>query len=357
MVIAIIYGFQKVPGTKVFLQDPAYSFILAINTFTPPALPSHLSPFRSAVHFYMYYVVIITSLAIATSIAVSGWGVSYSNNFDLIRALKSAAGGGVAGAAAMVIQVLALMPMRTIMNYQYRYGGSIKDSVMNLWHDGGFFRYYAGFWAAIFQGPLSRFGDTAANAGIIALLDSLTWPVLIKTVAASLASAAFRMILTPIDTLKTTQQTRGGKAGMKLLRERIAENGIGCLWWGALATAAATFVGHYPWFGTYNYLSDVLPPAHTLLQKLARQAFIGFGASVVSDTISNSLRVVKTYRQVHEKNVGYWTAAKEIIATEGVLGLFGRGLPTRLITNGLQGLLFSILWKLFADAIAGNGGK
>lgn len=43
------------------------------------------------------------------------------------------------------------------------------------------------------------------------------------------------------------------------------------------------------------------------------------------------------------------TAAKEIIAAEGVLALFGRGLPTRLLTNGLQGLLFSVLWKLFSD--------
>ena len=43
------------------------------------------------------------------------------------------------------------------------------------------------------------------------------------------------------------------------------------------------------------------------------------------------------------------TAAKEIVASEGLLGLFGRGLGTRLLTNGLQGLLFSILWKFFAD--------
>lgn len=39
-----------------------------------------------------------------------------------------------------------------------------------------------------------------------------------------------------------------------------------------------------------------------------RQAFIGFAASVVSDTVSNSLRVVKTYRQVHEGSVGYSTS-------------------------------------------------
>ena len=95
-----------------------------------------------------------------------------------------------------------------------------------------------------FQGPFARFGDTAANAGLIALLSSLTWPVWIKTIAASVASACFRMILTPIDTLKTTQQTNGGKGGLRLLKERIADRGVGCLWYGALATAAATFVGH-----------------------------------------------------------------------------------------------------------------
>jgi hypothetical protein len=52
------------------------------------------------------------------------------------------------------------------------------------------------------------------------------------------------MVLTPIDTLKTTQQTRGGEAGWRLLGERIKKEGVQCLWWGALATAAATFVGH-----------------------------------------------------------------------------------------------------------------
>jgi len=52
------------------------------------------------------------------------------------------------------------------------------------------------------------------------------------------------MTLTPIDTLKTTQQTQGGVKGLKLLRERIAERGVGSLWYGALATAAATFVGN-----------------------------------------------------------------------------------------------------------------
>lgn len=55
------------------------------------------------------------------------------------------------------------------------------------------------------------------------------------------------MLLTPIDTLKTTQQTQGGVAGLTLLRERIREHGISCLFWGAFGTAGATFVGHCEW--------------------------------------------------------------------------------------------------------------
>jgi Mitochondrial carrier protein len=89
--------------------------------------------------------------------------------------------------------------------------------------------------------------------------------------------------------------------------------------------------------------------AHTLLQKLARRAFIGFVASVVSDSISNSLRVVKTYRQVNETRIGYLDAARNVIATDGFMGFLGRGLKTRILANGLQGLMFSLLWNFFMD--------
>ncbi|KAI0072613.1 mitochondrial carrier [Panus rudis PR-1116 ss-1] len=273
-------------------------------------------------------------------------------DFDLKEALMKALGGGLSGAAAMVLQVLTLMPLRTVMNFQYRYGHTTTSAIKTLYADGGWTRYYQGLSAALIQGPVSRFGDTAANAGILALLESNSFmkklPSLIKTVFASLAAAAFRMTLTPIDTVKTTLQTQG-KPGLRILKNRIRTYGIGTLWYGAIATAAATFVGHYPWFGTYNFLRDNLPEAHNLFQKLLRQAFIGFAASVVSDSISNSLRVVKTYRQVNETRIGYFDAAKAVIATDGLKGLFGRGLKTRILANGLQGLMFSVLWKLFLD--------
>ncbi|KAI9068953.1 mitochondrial carrier [Trametes sanguinea] len=252
----------------------------------------------------------------------------------------------------MILQVLTLMPLRTVMNYQYRYGTTTTQAIKTLYADGGWTRYYQGLTAALVQGPVARFGDTAANAGILALLQSNGFlkklPAFIQTVFASLAAAAFRMILTPIDTVKTTLQTQG-RAGMPILRARIKRYGIGTLWYGALATAAATFVGHYPWFVTYNELNEILPPWTNLPEKLLRQAFIGFCASVASDTVSNSLRVVKTYRQVNEERIGYFAAAEAVIATDGIKGLLGRGLKTRILANGLQGLMFSVLWKMFMD--------
>ncbi|KAF7986694.1 hypothetical protein HWV62_20212 [Athelia sp. TMB] len=301
------------------------------------------------------YAVLVTFVLFFVGIVIKGFVDEKDPkepDFDLGKALKSALGGGLSGAAGSFPLVLTLMPMRTIMNYQYRYGTTTVTAAKTLYADGGFGRYYAGLLPALFQGPISRFGDTAANAGILALLQSNSimkqLPAVIKTIFASVAAAAFRMTLTPIDTVKTTLQTQG-KPGLKILRTRIKVYGVGTLWYGALATAAATFVGHYPWFAVYNWLSATLPFPETLPQKLARQAFIGFCASVTSDTISNSLRVVKTYRQVNATRIGYVQAARNVIAADGWLGLFGRGLGTRIIANGLQGIMFSILWKLFMD--------
>ncbi|GAA5881166.1 hypothetical protein JCM1840_001626 [Sporobolomyces johnsonii] len=291
--------------------------------------------------------------------------------FDWKKALKAAGGGGLAGALAMVLQVLLLMPLRTVMNYQYRYGTTTTEAATKLYSEGGYSRYYSGLGPALVQGPVARFGDTAANAGILALLSSNPFlaklPSPLKTAFASICGALFRMVLMPVDTLKTTMQTESNSVALKVLRERIKAYGPGTLWAGAWATAAANFVGSFPWFATYNYLSAALPlptpPSDPsaphlafTLAKLGRQAFIGFCASVISDTCSNSLRVVKTYRQVSRRKVGYRQAARLILRKEGARGLFGRGLKTRLLANGLQGLLFSVLWKAIGEALQGATG-
>ena len=73
---------------------------------------------------------------------------------------------------------------------------------------------------------------------------------------------------------------------------------------------------------------------------------MGFGASAVSDVCSNSIRVLKVYKQTNANTqLTYIECAKEIVAKDGVVGLFGRGLTTKLISNGIQGAMFSVLWK------------
>lgn len=272
----------------------------------------------------------------------------------LVRSGKRALGGGVAGASAMALQVLTLMWMRTIMNYQYRYGTTFKQAAQTLYKEGGIPRFYKGLIPALAQGPLSRFGDTASNAGTLALLNSFSatkdLAVPVKTMCASSAAALFRICLMPIDTFKTVLQVEGSK-GLPILMNKFRANGFPVFFHGALAASAATFAGHLPWFTTYNFLDARLPVQTDPFKKLLRSAGMGFCSSVISDSISNSIRVVKTYRQTSAEKVSYPQAVKNIIESDGVLGLMGRGLKTRILTNGAQGLMFSVLWRYFDEKI------
>ena len=283
---------------------------------------------------------------------------------EVIReAAGSALRGGVAGAIAQGANVFALMWMRTIMNYQYRYGGGLRETAGKLYSEGGIPRFYRGLVPALMQAPLSRFGDTAANVGVLALLDSydstreLAIPV--KTAAASAGAALFRVLLMPIDAWKTTKQVEGA-SGMKALLGKVRTNGISHLWGGAMAASGATFVGHYPWFVTHNSLSVYLPQFGVIAGsekngKMIRNALIGFTASVVSDSISNSLRVIKTTKQTAIEPLTYPQTYKLIISKDGFRGLLGRGLKTRIITNGMQGMLFSVMWKAIEDQLKQRG--
>jgi hypothetical protein len=162
----------------------------------------------------------------------------------------------------------------------------------------------------------------------------------------------------------------------------------------------ATFAGHYPWFATYNVLQvrarertslidseksnmcarvdvkETLPQYQGTWQKLARNAGIGFCASVISDTVSNSIRVTKVAKQASAESITYLTAVRQVVAMDGLQGLFlrgarllrvrapcrstltpahappfrpGAGLQTRILTNGLQGMMFSVVWKAVQD--------
>lgn len=275
----------------------------------------------------------------------------------LREAGKRALGGGLPGAAAMGVQVCSLMWLRTTMNYQYRYGSGTIEAVKTLYADGGIRRFYRGVGPAMFQGPLSRFGDTAANAGALSLLNqnpkTKDLPVAAKTMVASTCAGLWRINLMPIDACKTILQVEGAK-GLQVLRAKVAKSGFTVLYAGAGASFGATFAGHFPWFFTFNYMQGALPAAQSPRQTLLRNAACGFSASVVSDCVSNSIRVVKTTKQTSEVAITYPEAVRGVIAKDGLIGLFGRGLRTRIMTNGLSGMLFGVLWKHFEKLFANN---
>jgi len=287
--------------------------------------------------------------------------MSGNNNKEGESALKNAVvramGGGISGAMAMTVQVCSLMWLRTTMNYQYRYGTTTTEALKTLYKEGGVVRFYRGLLPALAQGPLSRFGDTAANAGVLAYLNSndstKDLPVAFKTACASATSASWRVMLMPIDAMKTILQVEG-RTGLNVLMAKVKTNGPQVLFHGTLATFAANMVGHFPWFFTYNYLDHSLPKYTETAKKLGRSAIMGFCASVVSDTCSNSIRVIKTTKQTSKEAISYLTAINLVVDKDGWLGLFGRGLKTRILTNGLQGLMFSVMWKMIDERLFGN---
>ena len=140
-----------------------------------------------------------------------------------------------------------------------------------------------------------------------------------------------------------------GKDGISKLYTKFKAIGPSAFFQGSIAASAATFVGHYPWFFVYNYLSASLPRYEDTLSKLARSAFIGFCASAVSDTCSNSIRVLKVYKQANTEQISYAECLRRVIKEDGIGGLMGRGLQTKIIANGMQGLMFSVLWKLIDE--------
>lgn len=111
-------------------------------------------------------------------------------------------------------------------------------------------RFYRGVGPALIQGPLSRFGDTAANAGVLTLLNesesTRNLPIPVKTACASAAAGAFRIFLMPVDALKTNMQVEGAQ-GIPKLMAKVRMGGPRVLYHGAIAAAVATWAGHFPW--------------------------------------------------------------------------------------------------------------
>jgi Mitochondrial carrier protein len=337
---------------RAFLSSLVVSTVLLVSSSTPSWADTTIATSSSPMEQH----IVTTTTTTTTTLPA----VDYRAIFT--KASKKALGGGKAGAAAAVVQVTALMWLRTAMNYQYVYGGNLSTSLQTLWDQGGIARLYQGLPFALIQGPLTRFGDTAANVGVLALLETQTdLPLPLKTAIGSAVAGLWRIVLLPIDTSKTAMQVEG-KEGLDRLINRVKETGPSPLYQGALASASATAAGHFPWFFTYNFLNEQIPmvtATDDLLLSLFRSAFLGLCASCVSDCCSNSLRVIKTTKQTAglavdgNDKLTYPQVVASILETDGWIGLFGRGLQTRLLTNAIQGAAFSVLWKYFQQ-LGGN---
>ena len=122
-----------------------------------------------------------------------------SLNQIMYRAGKRGLGGGIPGAIAGAFQVLSLMWLRTIINYQSRYGTTFMQALRTLLNEGGIARLYCGVSFALIQAPLARFVSTAANDGVESLLANLSltkdWGPGRTTVVASIVVGFWRMLL------------------------------------------------------------------------------------------------------------------------------------------------------------------
>ncbi|GMH69476.1 hypothetical protein TrST_g11100 [Triparma strigata] len=256
--------------------------------------------------------------------------------------IRKGAGGGVGGAVGGLFQVLTMMWLRTAMNYQYRHGGTLRSTIIKLYDEGGVARFYKGVKFALLQAPMSRAGTTFANVAVLGVFSSFAPEVSlgVQTLVSTAVSSLWRIFITPFDTIKTTMQVEG-EQGYVLLEVKVRESGLSVLWNGAVGNALAAFAGSYPWFLVFNLLDATLAPSASLL----RPAFMGLVATCVSDVVSNSLRVLKTVKQTAAKNISYYQALRLIVAKDGLAGVFCRGLGTRLITNMVQSMLFSVIWK------------
>jgi len=270
----------------------------------------------------------------------------------------------------MVLQVALLMWLRTVVNYQYKHGVSVLVAFRTLYKEGGILRFYRGASFALLTGPISRFGDTAANEGIQDLMSGSNLPVWAITMIASLMAASWRVTITPLDTIKTTLQV-SGTTGWDRLFLKVRTNGIQVLWDGAIGNWLGTLAGHYPWFIVNNFLEKKMPiPQQQNLpndkykhvdkqqyqyqrSKLIRRAFIGFCSSFASDCVSNGIRVVKTYKQTSDIPLSYSDALLALLDESGLYFLF-RGLGLKLISNGLSGILFSVIWKMIMERMNNN---
>jgi hypothetical protein len=234
---------------------------------------------------------------------------------------------------ASVLNTSLFLWLNTITQHQYKNGKNFKMTVNELYKNGGISRFYNGFIPTVINTSCNRFIDYLTHE--MTQVDDLLSKVFIGGVFASV----FKIFIAPLETYKIMNQIHGKKA-VKLIKLRIKNNGIKSLWKGSGDIALSNFVEHVGWFNTYEYFDRNLPKDMNII---LRSGFLGLSSSVTTDIMSNHLKIIKTMKQTTD--LCYNDIVREIIRKNGVHGLFFRGLGTKLMTNSLYGITFSLLFS------------
>ena len=230
--------------------------------------------------------------------------------------------------SASAIQGPALFWIKPIIKSQYVYGGTLKESYLFLKKDGGFFRFYRGFLPAVLKSGIGRTSDITIYTHVTKKYNNNKY---FSSLLSGSLSALVKIAILPLDTLSNVYQVHG-KDGYKHVR--------GNLYRGALAYGAIHCISGSSWLLSYSHIKNW----NLFENKNINYLFTGFTCSLITDTIINPLRVIKTHKQAFSTNQSYFQIIKKMIGGNSNSGFY-RGYRTRLTYNAINGSLFVLLWQ------------
>ena len=173
-----------------------------------------------------------------------------------------------------------------------------------------------------------RTKDARPRRGAKELLSLL--PEGVKNGAASgLAAAVVKIILQPIDTIKTVQQaSKVGMGPIRAMSEVVRSRGVLGLWSGVGITVLGSSPSVAVYFGVYSSvktrLTKMLPTNATQLSKLVAVAFAATCGNTVASVLRAPYEVLKQRIQAGE-HATTLEAFRHSWKVDGPLGLFSKG--------------------------------
>lgn len=242
----------------------------------------------------------------------------------------------ISGSIAGISQLSSLYWLRTIIKYQYVYNTNLPHTTRILYYQPDRLRFFRGVIPNASKVGLGKIGE----GGIITYFKphNNIESILENSLYATMLISGWKLAIMPLDTIGNSYQVNGRDA-QKIIKNKINRFGYSTLWTGSGAYLGITLLGSGIWISSYNYSNLKMP---TYWNSDIRNGLIGFSATLISDTIVNPLRIIKTYKQSHQNNVSYSDAIKNIFVEKKDLL---RGFKTRIVFNGFNSALYVILWK------------